>query len=455
MSVQRRLLTAYGASVLGPVVTILVQLVNVPVMLRVWGPHLYGEWLLISTIPAYLLLSDLGFGNVAGSDMTMRVNADDRPGAIETFQSTAILVVGISFLLGMFLCFGIFALPLHEALHISSMSPMEMKYALLVLCLNCLVILQWSVIISAYRCAGEYARGVLFVNVIRIVEGVSFVVLLVVRAGPVQLALLMLGISVLGTIWLVIAQRKLIPWLPYGIEQVTWSRIRELARPAFAFMAFPAGSALSLQGTTIVIGVLLGPVAVAVFNPMRTLSRAVFQLTDAVKSSVWPELSAAYGQGNWVLARRLHRASCQVSMLLALLASLALGLSGPQLFALWTRGRVVMDVPTFYILLCVVLANSGWNASSAVPLAANRHQRLAMTYLACTAGSLLLCWVLTKNCGLRGTATALLVCDCIMSVYVVRMSNRLVSDPWPAFAASMFDMTELNALRAKLIRRWV
>lgn len=113
-----------------------------------------------------------------------------------------------------------------------------------------------------------------------------------------------------------------------------------------------------------------------------------------------------------------------------------------------------MDLPTFYILLAVVLANSGWNASSAVPLAANRHQRLALTYLACTAASLMLCWVLTESFGLRGSAAALLVCDCVMSFYVVRMSNRLVSDPWMAFAASMLDMTELHALRVKLVRRW-
>jgi O-antigen/teichoic acid export membrane protein len=453
VTIQRRLLTSYGASVLGPLVTILVQLVNVPFMLRVWGPHLYGEWILISTIPAYLLLTDLGFGNVAGSDMTMRVNASDREGAIETFQSTSILVLSISALLGAVLCLCIYVLPLYRILHLSSMTPREMKSALLVLCVNCLVILQWSVILSAYRCAGEYARGMLFVNLIRIVEGISFLALLFVHAGPVQLSLLMLGISIIGTVWLVVAQRRLVPWLPYGTDRASWERVRSMARPAFAFMAFPAGSAINLQGTTLVIGMVLGPLAVATFNPMRTLSRAVFQLTDAVKNSVWPELSAAYGQGNWPLARRLHRASCQVSILLALLASIVLVLFGPQLFERWTRGRVSVDVPMFYILLAAVLANSGWNASSTVPLAANRHQRLAATYLVCTAGSLLLCWVLTSSLGLRGSAAALLVCDCAMSVFVVRMSNRLVFDRWSGFAASMLDLTELNALRIRLFRR--
>jgi hypothetical protein len=81
LSVARRLISSFGATILGPAVTVLVQLVNVPVMLRFWGPELYGEWLLLSAIPTYLLLTDMGFGNVAGSDMTIRVNAGDREGA--------------------------------------------------------------------------------------------------------------------------------------------------------------------------------------------------------------------------------------------------------------------------------------------------------------------------------------------------------------------------------------
>ena len=453
MTLKRRLIQSYGATVLGPIVTIFVQLINVPVMLRYWGAHLYGEWLLISTIPAYLLLTDLGFGSVAGSDMTMRVHADDREGAIETFQSTAALVLSISLALALLLYVVIFLLPIHRFLHLSSMSPRETQITLLFLCLNCLVILQWGVITAAYRCAGKYALGMVSVNVIRILEGISFLILLVWHAGPVQLSMLMLGISIVGSGWLLFLKIRLIPWLPLGVRHAKWQRVRELWKPAIAYMAFPTGSALSLQGMTMMVGLVLGPLAVAVFNPMRTLSRPVFQLTDAVKNSVWQEISAAIGQRNWDLARKLHRSACQVSILIALLVSIALAISGARIFALWTHGRIVMDVTTFYILLAVVFLNSVWNASSAVPLAANKHQRLAIVYLVCTSVSLLLGFPLIRHFDLRGAGIALMLCEIGMGIYVIRMSNKLLSDRWPQFAASMIDTTQFNALRAKLIRR--
>jgi len=89
-SVRRRLVRGFGASAMGPVVTALVQLVSVPVFLRFWGAHLYGEWMVLSAIPTYLSLSDTGFGSVAGDDMTMRVARGDRAGAHSRSRAAAI-----------------------------------------------------------------------------------------------------------------------------------------------------------------------------------------------------------------------------------------------------------------------------------------------------------------------------------------------------------------------------
>jgi O-antigen/teichoic acid export membrane protein len=204
---------------------------------------------------------------------------------------------------------------------------------------------------------------------------------------------------------------------------------------------------------TMMVGLILGPLAVAVFNPMRTLSRPAYLLTDAIKNSIWQELSAAYGQGNWELARKLNRTACQVSILLALIVSIALAIFGKHLFALWTHGRIAMDFPAFCILLGVVLVNSVWNASSAVSFAANKHQPLAIMYLVCTSISLLFAYPLILRFGLVGAAVALMLCEIGMSVYVLRLSNRLLSDRWSTFAASMTDTTQFRILLAKLMRQ--
>jgi O-antigen/teichoic acid export membrane protein len=164
---------------------------------------------------------------------------------------------------------------------------------------------------------------------------------------------------------------------------------------------------------------------------------------------VLPELSAAIGARNWDLARKLHRSACQAAFFLTLLCVAALAVFGKQIFLLWTRHRIAMDVPAFYLLLGVVLLNSAWSASSAAPLAANKHQRVASLYLVFTVGSILVGYPLIRSFGLVGAGIALLLCEACMDVIVVKISNDLLSDHWPAFAASMLDFSHFNFPRFK------
>src|SRR3984957_16438478 len=96
---RQRLMRGLGATALGPVVTALIQLGSVPILLHVWGVARYGDWLLLSAIPSYLTLTDLGFGDASGSEMSMSVAANDRNRALETFQSSWALVSAVSFMI--------------------------------------------------------------------------------------------------------------------------------------------------------------------------------------------------------------------------------------------------------------------------------------------------------------------------------------------------------------------
>jgi hypothetical protein len=201
------------------------------------------------------------------------------------------------------------------------------------------------------------------------------------------------------------------------------------------------------------LGSFLVPIAVAVFNPMRTLSRVALQITDAIKNSIWQELSAAFGRRDWPLARRLHRSAFQLSMLLATAILIGLAFVGPRVFTLWTRGRLPFDATTFDILLLAVLANSAWNASSSVALSANRHERMSLSYLGLSVVSILIACVLLPRVGLRGAALAMFFSDLGMSMVVVRISNRLLSDPFPEFLRACFDFTQIKQLAARIVSR--
>src|ERR1700676_1377462 len=97
----RRLLHGLGANSLNPIVAAAIQLGSVPLLLHAWGVAKYGDWLILSAIPSYLSLSDIGFGDASGSDMTMRVAAGDRKGGVETFQSSWVLISVVSLCVGL------------------------------------------------------------------------------------------------------------------------------------------------------------------------------------------------------------------------------------------------------------------------------------------------------------------------------------------------------------------
>jgi O-antigen/teichoic acid export membrane protein len=446
MSSRKRLIAGFWATALGPLVTLLVQVVSVPLFLHYWGSHLYGEWLIMSAVPMYLSISDMGFGSVAGNDMAIRIAAHDYTGALETFQSTWVLVTVLSLAVGTIAIGCICVTPLATSLQMHTLSLWDTRLCLIMLSIYSLGVLQASLLLSGFRSDGQYPLGALLTNIIRFVENAAVLGLLMLHSGPLRVAFTLAAVRCAGTLVVSIVLTYKLRWLRFGYAHATRQRVRSLARPSFAFMAFPVGNALSIQGMTILIGMMIGPVAVATFSPMRTLSRFPYQVIDSIKNAVWPELSVAYGARKWDLARKLHRSSCQVALWFALIAVLGLAVAGPECFRMWTRGRVTMNRPCFYVLLLVVVASSLWNTSSAVSVAANRHEALALQYVVGTAASLLLAYPLLGHFGLVGGACALLACDLWMGCFVVRASNKLLDDHTTDFARSMVSFRRLVEL---------
>ena len=154
-TVRERFIRGFGATALGPLVTILAQVISVPVFLHSWGPTVYGEWLILSAIPTYIAFSDVGFGNVAANDMTMRVAKGDRNGALETFQSTWLLISFTSLLVVLCFIAGAWTLPLTRWLNLSSTTPAATRTTLIFMFAYALLSLQADLTTSGFRCEGN------------------------------------------------------------------------------------------------------------------------------------------------------------------------------------------------------------------------------------------------------------------------------------------------------------
>jgi O-antigen/teichoic acid export membrane protein len=452
---RRRLTLGFVSNWISRLAGTIIQLVQVPVFLHFWDKTLYGEWLIIIAVPSYLTFSSIGFGSVAGNEMTMLMARGEQEAALGIFQSCWWFIVGICALVIAVLGAALYYLPVAHWLQLRLITPEDAKWVIFYL--GCAVLFGQleQLVQSAYTCIGRYPYGTFIKSCLSLVAFAVMLVPVILGHGARDAALAFALASAVGTVILCILARHDIPWLRYGWSHARFVEIRRLAAPAIAFMGFPIGNALNLQGTLLAVGYALGPDNVVVFGTARTVSRVALQMVQMVNSTFWPELSSSYGAGKFELVRTLHRRACQLALIVAAALILIMMTVGPWFLTHWTEHKVPPSPRLLFILLLSVLFYSLWSTSSTLIAAINQHRRLAAYYIAATATTLVLTFVMARAYGLLGAAASLVLSELVMDVYVLPTSLRLSHDTWPGFLRSLVDLPDLlrpSALLARLRR---
>ena len=445
-SLKRRLIAGFGANTFsrGSPPATHPDFLRCPSSSVNWGVHLYGEWILLNTIPSYLGLSDVGFGSVAGNEMTMLAAAQNFEEALVVFQSVWVLTTVITSLLGLLLITLVWVLPIGTWLHMHAISAGDARLIVLLLGLGGSAghagnLVSWR----RFRCVGKYPLGTMAKSLVVLAAFLSTMIGVWLHLSPVPVTMLYVAVNAVGVFALWILLRREVPWIRFGIRHAQWAVIRRLTGPAISFMSFPLVNALNLQGILVVIGYVMGPIAVVTFNTARTISRSAAQGMNLINNSIWPEMSAAFGIGALDVARMLHRRACQISLLLCLGITLGVAFLGNWIWRVWTVGKVPTDPVLLNIMLLQMVVSAFWFTSSVVPMAINQHQRMARAMLSATCLALVLAWVWMRipSLGLRGAAIALVAGDMFTAVYVLRESLRLLGDNLGDFTRSMLDLS--------------
>jgi O-antigen/teichoic acid export membrane protein len=437
VSTKRRLMLGFLTNWVGKLSSTVIQFVQIPVFLHFWSVPLYGEWMIVNSIPAYLNFSNVGFGSVAGNEMTMLVARGDRAAALRIFQSCWWLIALICTATILLLSGTLYYLPASHLLRLTTLGESDTKWIIFYLGVSVLLGQLEQLLQSAYRAVGRYPYGTFLKNMFSLFAFGCMIGVVTLGAGARTTALVFASVNVAITIFFCVLVRHDIPWIEYGWQHASFAEIRKLARPAFAFMGFPLGNALSLQGSLLAVGYALGPTEVVIFSTARTVSRVALQMVQMVNNTFEPEMSIAFGAGNYELTRTLLRRACQLALLVALVLVLVMLGFGPWFLVHWTGGHVPPSRPLLSILLVIVVLYALWSTCGTLMTSTNQHQRLATYYILGTSVACVLCYLLARAYGLYGAAASLLISEIVMNLYVVPACLRIAHDTLPAFLASM------------------
>ena len=418
----RRLIFGFGANALGQAINIIIQIFSLPLFLTVWDASTYGTWLLLSAIPAYLVMADIGIVNVAGNKMTMAIGRGNVVEANAVFQSAQLFVTVVSIGLAIVLTCAALTWP-------AAGFTLDMRLALAALLCSVLVSLSGGLADAVFKATGRYAFGTSLDQLARLLEWGGLILGLFVFRSFAGVAFAGLSARAIAVAILITVAQRGDHGLVLGFRHADRGELTSMLRPAVSFMAFPLANALSFQGVTLVVGLVAGTSETTVFMAYRTLARVAVQLTSMFSLALWPEFSRSVGQVGMAGVHPLFRRSALLGAGIAALSSPLLYVLSPWLLTIWTHGRIEFRPDLMALLLVYAAIGGFWHVPRVLLMSTNRHVGLSGWSLATGLVCVGLAWLLGRQWQSEGVAAAMLLSELFIAAVCIYLANRSFVEP--------------------------
>jgi O-antigen/teichoic acid export membrane protein len=402
-------------------------LLLVPFFITAWGAAYYGEWLTLTIIPSIIGFSDLGFGTAASNSFILKYAAGEKQEA-SNISKSGFLSVNIIVASAMLLSFCIIGVLNYFNLFDKSLIPTQDAILAVVFLMFARVLCFYQPLNEAYFRAARKAS--LSINLLGLYSAVNLIVglgVLLCEGGIVMYAFTNLIVAVVFNIFYTVFARKILSINKEYKGVVLISDIKIIFRKGFGFLLSPVWQSIFFQGTTFVVRIVLGPVAVTVFNTVRTLTRAVNQGNSIIMNSVLPELQYEMGAGNLPKARKIFRFGLSLITLVALSGAVFLYFGGPWFYEIWTRKALNPPAMMWNIFIFSVIFNAVWWMSSDVLIAANRPYDFTIAGVIAACLAVTISYFLSIPFGLTGAAVGSLFMDLALMIYTVPKALKLLN----------------------------
>jgi O-antigen/teichoic acid export membrane protein len=419
----RRVVAALGANAFGQAVNIFIQLASLPLFLHHWDVTTYGTWLMLSALPAYLSMADVGMVATAGNRMTMALGQGQAALANTVFQSALVFML--------LTCSGLALLTLPTVLlaPIPGLDSGDERVALAALLCGVLLALFGGLAEAIFKATGRYALGTTLGTLTRLLEWGGWMLGLLVWGSFTAVAVAGLGARLLGVLLASVLSRQGSAGLHWGMAHAQGSEIRAMLAPALSFMLFPLANAISFQGITLLVGQQFGPAVVTLFNTYRTIARVAVQVTATFGHALWAEFSRLFGLGGATAVRAVYQRSMWMGVLLSLGLSGMLCLAGPHLLRVWTHGAVGFDAGLMGLLLAYAAICGSWHVPRVLLMATNQHMNLARWSLVAAVLAFGLSYALGQAWSIDGVGLGMLLSELAIAGLCIVLAHRLVRAP--------------------------
>lgn len=429
-----RLIKGFGFSSGIALVTLVVQLVAVPVYLIAWGPGVYGEWLVLTNLAASISILNLGVQSHTGNQMIeayVTGNLSEGTRALQGALRLYLVLCGIALA-------AMLALALWPGtllwLKVNEIQEGSARLIIVLYGVLATYSIFGGVLLGILRAINQYPRQLAYSFVERLIVLVSPLAIAWAGGPPLYAATAVTGLMLLVAL---VALRDVAKRTPFviGISRSSWTRSGMLVRPSMAFFGVSMASTMLSTGMLVILSNGNGAQAVAVFSVTLMLTNLVRLVLQQGLSVLWPEITAAASDPARVsILAAWHRLCLKAGCAFALASAIAVWLLGPEILSKWIAGKIDVDAALNMLLALHLVIQAPALVSSTFGLAIGKQESLFVVQILTSVIALVLAWCAIPYLGARGAAVGLIIGQLASTLWTVKLACGWVEDAFANFA---------------------
>jgi O-antigen/teichoic acid export membrane protein len=386
--------------------TILIRFGEPIIFLSFLSVEGYGEWLILITIPAYLSISELGFGDVITNEINMFKERKKIIYCKYLFQNLLkfIIYITIFFLIISFLIIGNF-----NFFDFQTFTYEELKQILMILFIYTLIVQINSVFTKFLSINDRYNLSVKLAYFNKSIEFILISIFLFLYQNLVYVALSLLIVKLFFLMVSIYYVKKYVKW--FSLENFNKFRITirkrfllKFYKKSILYSAMPIGQIFKIQAATLIIGSTLGPAALVIINIYLTLARLPIQIANIADGIIKIELAKLYIVKKFTLFKNYYITNIYLTLFITLSYLLLIIFFGEIILLLWLDEKILYYEHIFNILMIYGFIHT-INISISSPLfSTNNFKILSVIFLITGILSTLILILFAKNFGLAAVA---------------------------------------------------
>lgn len=418
-----RNLSGYGYS---QGATIVAQIVVVPFFLSAWGVRQYGEWLVLTSIPMFLALMELGVAQASATRASLASGTQDLA-AIRRTLDTA-MAFSLAAACGVAFIGTILATTIPWSITLKLLEIDSSAARSIFICMSFYLAGNFLAgPISAWmKAMDRTALSAVWMANRRVAEMTVTAVALSVGASPLALAACLMITSYVTVLICYIVALNHSTFGAMTIRHASRAEFRVVFWPAISFMAMPLAQVVTLQGGLQLLNALSGGATVAAFSMARTMVRLLMQVGIVFNNAMRPEVSRLLGQEQEEKARNIVYKGSTIAALFMLLGIAGVALFGRLILETWSAGMVILPTTLLVLLSAHAIVNVIWFVPSTLLFARNRHGSISWHYMAYSILALFIWWLFpTVVEPMIGAALMMLLPELLMSIFLAYTNIKI------------------------------